>query len=162
MNAETSSTNCSHAVSPGPTMWLRLGNSTKRAPRIRAAISFPSCTGTAPSSRECSTRVGQLILGSISRILILGNSAIMRAAFSGEEEMRCRSLSHDASPESASGRNSVVHNCRKAGLSRPQPERIRVSIACRCSCAPGPGAGQPFANVPLMINFVTRSGWRTA
>ena len=93
---------------------------------------------------------------------MLGNSAIMRAAFSGEDETRCNSLSQVASTESASGRNSVVHNCRNAGLSRPQPERIRVSIACKCSCAPGPSAGQPFANVPLMISLVTRSAWRTA
>jgi hypothetical protein len=36
------------------------------------------------------------------------------------------SLSQAASTESASDRNDVVHNCRKAGLSPPMPVRLEV------------------------------------
>ena len=93
---------------------------------------------------------------------ILGNSAIMRAALSGEEVMRWNSFIHSDSWGLASGRKSVVQSWRKAGLSRPHPWRMRVSMALNCSVIMLPGGGHPRANAPTRMSFVTRSGWRAA
>ena len=93
---------------------------------------------------------------------ILGNSAIMSAALSGDEVMRWNSFIHSDSSGLASGRKSVVQSCRKAGLSRPQPRRMRVSMALNCSVIMLPGGGHPRANDPTRMSLVTRSGWRAA
>jgi len=93
---------------------------------------------------------------------ILGNSAIMRAALSGDEVMRWNSFIHSDSSGLASGRKSVVQSWRKAGLSRPQPRRMSVSMALNCSVIMLPGGGHPRANAPTRMSCVTRSGWRAA
>lgn len=106
--------------------------------------------------------MGQETLGKRSVMSILGNSAIMRAALSGEEVMRWNSFIHSDSWRLASGRKSVVQSWRKAGLSRPHPWRMRVSMALNCSVIMLPGGGHPRANAATRMSWVTRSGWRAA
>ena len=118
-------------------------------PGMRLAISRPCANGMAASSRQCRTSVGATMPGRRSRTLTSPLDCCSRAAFSAEAEIRCRSLNEPISSSVASGSNSDVRICRKAGLSCAQPCRVRVMIASRRSISASfPHTRQPCAKAP--------------
>ena len=101
--------------------------------RIEASDRITVEPGTAASFRQCSTSVGTRTNGNRSDTSTSPVACMMRAAFSGEVVIRCRSLNHCHCSAEPSGTNSELKNWRNAGFSRPQPCRISDIMVSACS-----------------------------
>ncbi len=86
------------------------GSQAERIPRqaIELATMRPSPNGTRASFRACNTSVGQLTFGNRSVTSIASNPRISPTAFSGEVDMRWRSVNQRNCSGVLSGMNIVV------------------------------------------------------
>jgi hypothetical protein len=137
-NDPNSSRNTAHAGSSASKMWFALDSGTNLAFGSSVARIRPSSTGTTFSRWQWKTSVGTARRGSNERTLMSKQTFMIRAAFSGDVEMRCRSSNHSRCAVAVfSGTYRLVNIEQKAGLCAPQSIRTRVSSACLASMASG-------------------------